>query len=334
MNADAKTAKPEENKKSNLKRILFALFALLLILLIALAYYLITQRPITRVLPGVPAQGPRYITSTYGDFGSLTDVAISRNGNRVYVVDSDKKKIWVLNSAGNVTGSFGRQVDPAFPLDGFIVPLFIAVGPKDEVYVTDRERAKISVYSPTGKFVKFFTPTATTETEWSPLAIAVDTNGDVYLCDAKKDENRILVFNKNGKLLRKFGKSGRAEGEFAFPNGIAVTKDRIYVSDSSNARIQMFDKKGKYLSNFLPTTGTEITHPTGIDATRNNEILVSESFGHEIQAFNNSGGQIYKFGTIGIGDGQFRYPSGIAVSAGGRVYIADKGNNRIQVWQY
>lgn len=334
MNAEATTPKPDEKKKSNLKKVFYALLAIMLILLAALAYYLITQRPITRVLPGAPAQGPRFVTNVTGGFGSISDIAISKNGNRIYAVDSNLKKVWVLNPAGKVLTSFGKEANPLISPEGFVLPLFIAVGPKDEVYVSDRERAKISIYSPTGKFVKFFTPTGTTETEWSPLALTVDTNGDVYLCDAKTDENRIMVFNKDGRFLRKFGKSGAANGEFAYPNGIAVTADRIFVADSSNARTQVFDKKGKYLFNLRPGTGTEMTHPVGIDATRKNEVLVVESFGHEVQAYNGDGGELYKFGQLGIGNGQFRYPTGIAVSTSGRVYIADKQNSRIQIWQY
>jgi DNA-binding beta-propeller fold protein YncE len=43
---------------------------------------------------------------------------------------------------------------------------------------------------------------------------------------------------------------------------------------------------------------------------------------------------LFSFGGYGIGDGEWRYPVGIAADGAGRVYVTDRINNRVQVWSY
>lgn len=329
-------AQPAENNKKikGLKRVLYALLAVFLILLLALAYYLITQRPITKVLPGVQKSAPRYVASVYGDFGTLCGVAVNKAGTRFYVVDTAKQKVWIISEAGAIVGSFGSSAEEGKE-EGFAAPLYVAVGSSDEIYVTDRMRAQISVYSPLGKFVKRFVPQVTGLTIWSPLAIATDTKGNVYVTDATKGEHRVLVFNKQGKLLRELGSEGSQKGQFSYPNGIAVASDgTIYVADSNNARVQVFSPTGKHLRTITGTGDSALTHPIGIDVSRSGEIHVAESLGHLVNVFNTDGTYLYGFGELGIADGQFRYPIGLAINKNGRVMVADRDNARVQIWQY
>ncbi len=321
-------------KKKWLKRIFYGLIVILIILIIALIYYLLTQRLIIQMIPGAPKAAPRYVESIYGDFGSLTGMAVNKNGTRVYAVDSLNRKVWVFDRDGKTKGSFGKKEEPG-QMEGFVAPLFVAVAPNNDVYITDREGYRILIYSPLGEFKRYFIPEPGEVFIWSPLAIDIDDDGLIYLTDAQKDNHRVLVFKSDGKLVREFGTKGSAKGAFNYPNGIAVDKDgQIYVADSSNARVQAFENKGKYLFSFRAGSDIEITHPVGINAKRSGEILVVESFGHEVQVFDDNGNFLYVFGEMGIGDGNLMYPQGIAVAPDGRVFVADRQNNRIQIWQY
>jgi len=274
------------------------------------------------------------VKSTYGDFGTLSGVAVNKSGTRFYAVDTSKQKVWIISDAGAVIGSFGSPAEEGKE-EGFAAPIFVAVGANDEIYVTDRQRAQISVYSPLGKFIKRFVPQVTGSFVWSPLAIATDTKGNVYVTDATQGEHRVLVFDKQGKLLRKFGSQGSQNGQFNYPNGIAVANDgKIYVADSNNARVQVFSNTGKRLKTIMGTGEGGLTHPVGIDVSRSGEMHVVESFGHKVNVFDTDGTYLYGFGELGIMDGQFRYPQGIAINKNGRVIIADRDNSRLQIWQY
>ncbi len=333
-NGNAAAITPADKKKRNLKRALYILAALFLILLLALLYYLFTQRPVTQDIPGLPKQGPRFVKSVFGDFNDLQGVAVNRKGDKFYVADGQAAKVWMVSKAGVVLGSFGKRAANPEQEDGFGFPLGVAVGPKDEVYVSDRVGARVLIFSATGKFVRQLKP-ADASFEWSPIGIAVDSGGNVYIADAKKDEHRVIKFDKDGKLLLAFGKQGTKKGEFNYPNGIAVDKSgNIYVVDSNNSRVQIFDKKGKFIRLFSGTGAGALTHPVGIDINRNNEIHIVESFGHDVQAYNREGAFLYAFGKIGIADGEFRYPKGIAIAPDGTVFVSDHDNRRIQIWKY
>lgn len=335
MTPEAPAATPVDvKKKNNLKRAIWALLAVFLLLLAALIYYVMAQRPITQAIPGVTQQPPRFVKSVFGKWTDLTGVATNRNGSRFYVCDTGDVKVWIVSKAGVVLGSFGKKGTPTAE-EGFGAPLSVAVGKSDQVYVADRIGARVQIYSPLGKYIKQFRPQEN-NFEWSPLGVATDAQGNVYISDAKKDEHRVLKFDPNGKLLLKFGTQGSKKGQFNYPNALAVdnTTGNIYVCDSNNFRIQIFDKKGKYISQFGASGAGALTHPTAISLQFKSEVHVVESFGHDVQVYDLKGNHLYTFGKFGIADGQFRYPKGIAVAPDGTVFVSDHDNRRLQIWKY
>jgi DNA-binding beta-propeller fold protein YncE len=333
MNDTATMDLAKSNKRKKRLKIAFWLLAMLfLALLAALAYYLLTQRTVVQDIPGSGADAPRFVKSVFGDFTDLTGVAVNKKGDKFYVCDTQAQKVWMISKDGAVLGSFGKPGNPTDE-EGFGTPYSVAVGVKDQVYVADRLGARVQIYSPIGKYIGQFRPTEAIE--WSPIGIASDTTGNIYVSDAKKDEHRVLKFDKNGKLLLKFGKQGLKNGEFNFPNALAVAANGdIYVCDSNNARVQVFNSKGKFKRAISGTGVGALTHPTGISLTRQDEIIVVESFGHDVQAYDTEGNNTYNFGKFGITDGQFRYPKGIAIAPDGTAFISDGDNKRIQVWKY
>lgn len=339
----AETATPAAaaaaRKKKNLKRVLWALLALLAILIAALIYYILNQRPVTQAVPGVSQAAPRFVKSVFGNFTDITGVAINKKGDRVYICDGESYKVWIMSSAGKILGSFGKRALPTDTADeGFGIPLSVAVGAKDEVYVADRLGARVQIYGPTGKYIGRFVPKEAGQAtfEWSPLGVATDSAGNVYVSDAKKEEHRILKFDSKGNLLMKFGTQGNKNGQFNYPNGLAIdnTNGDIYVCDSNNFRIQVFNKTGKYLRQFGTSGQGALTHPTAISLQFKNFVHVVESFGHSVQVYDKQGNSQYNFGKFGIADGQFRYPKGIAIAPDGTVFVSDHDNLRMQIWKY
>ncbi|MEW8416200.1 MAG: hypothetical protein AB2690_02955, partial [Candidatus Thiodiazotropha endolucinida] len=68
--------------------------------------------------------------------------------------------------------------------------------------------------------------------------LALDSDGHIYVADALA--NRIQIFDQSGAFLLEFGGVGDAPGNFRMPSGLAIWDDKIFVADSYNQRIQVF----------------------------------------------------------------------------------------------
>jgi DNA-binding beta-propeller fold protein YncE len=98
---------------------------------------------------------------------------------------------------------------------------------------------RIEQFSPAGKFIRQIGSSGSHVGNFSKLkGIAVDERGIIYAVDGLYDT--VEMFNSEGKFLMNFGKAGNHEGEFWLPGGIAVSGGTIYVADSYNKRVQVF----------------------------------------------------------------------------------------------
>jgi tripartite motif-containing protein 71 len=310
------------------------LIAVLLLIIAAILYFVFNKKPIARILSG-DSQKPVYISSIYGDLDWPIGAAVSPDGQRIYVVDSNHRLVKYFNRAGKQLGSFGKVLDAKSGNEGFLNPLYIAVNPKGDVYVTDRSAAIIQIYSGTGKYISKFTPkTDQPDFSWSPLSLAFDKKGLMYVVDAKKDQHRILVFDANGQLKLEFGKEGNANGEFEFANGLTVNSNGdIYVADSNNSRVQVFTKTGKFKQVIGKGGKNTLGHPVALGFDDKGQLNVSDTFAHAVMVYDTTGKFLFKYGAYGNGDGQFMFPMGLAVYQN-TVYVVDREGKRIEVWEY
>jgi sugar lactone lactonase YvrE len=131
----------------------------------------------------------------------------------------------------------------------FHFPIGIAINAADEVLVTDFYNARVQRFSVKGKLLAVFPVLP------NPGGIAVGRSGEVYLTHfaeeqkAEKTPARMSVYDRTGKLLREWGRTGKGDGEFDYPGGIAISQEgRVYVADQTNRRVQVFDSNGKFLA--------------------------------------------------------------------------------------
>ncbi len=82
-----------------------------------------------------------------------------------------------------------------------------------------------------------------------PTNVAVDKDGNVYVTDTLN--NRVQIFDADGKFISMFGKNGDGPGYLARPKGIAVDGDgHIWVMDAVQQRVQVFNREGQLLIYF------------------------------------------------------------------------------------
>jgi len=132
-------------------------------------------------------------------------------------------------------------------------------------------------------------------------------------------------------LVKSWGEKGTEPGQFNEPTGIAVTNDEIFVSDSRNKRVQVFDFDGNFkriLGNGDLSEG-QLTRPMNLTIT-NNVLYVADYFNDQINVYALNGTYKRSIGESGSNDGQFSAPGGVAVADNGDVFVADFYNQRAQ----
>lgn len=280
-------------------------------------------------------------------FLAPADVAVDAE-RHVFVVDRDSTNSdirrfdelggfqlrWGGYSAGVVPGKFNR-------------PRGIAVDSEGFVYVSDTMHHIIQ------KFTSEGTHPGGTPVNWGgyskqddgfnrPSGIAVAESAGskrVIVCDELND--RIRMFGTEGTSLQIAGSYGEALGRFNVPTGVSIDGEgAVYATDTNNDRIQKFSSEGVSEAEQGGTsTGNEgYGLPLGIAADSAGYVYVADASNHRImKRSTDSPSMLYetKWGALGTGDGFFNSPSGVAagmVSNSVKVFVADTGNNRIQVF--
>lgn len=132
-------------------------------------------------------------------------------------------------------------------------------------------------------------------------------------------------------LATAWGERGAGPGQFRDPTGIAIADGEVFVADSRNGRIQVFDFDGAFKRQFgRPGTARgELGRPMNL-TIHDNELYVPEYFNDRIQVFDLDGTPLRTIGEAGDGPGQLNAPGGVAVAANGELFVADFYGHRVQ----
>lgn len=211
-------------------------------------------------------------------------------GQDILVADSSNHRVQVFgNNSGKFKfefGSYGNKQGEFDCLAG------IAYNARfNEYIVSDRFNHRIQVFSIDGVFKSSIGIHGSNEGEFDlPWGVACDDNGCNYVVD--KENHRIQVFeSRTGTALRTFGSYGSGQGNFNNPHYLAINQNKIWVTDTNNHCVKIFDLSGKVIS-WLGREGSELGQfkfPRGIAVDASNFIIVADSGNNRIQFFDQSG---------------------------------------------
>ena len=130
------------------------------------------------------------------------------------------------------------------------------------------------------------------------------------------------------------GIRGTGDGQFDYPRAIVVNDTgHIFVADSNNRRIQVFDMLGNYVSQFGNEGQNRLGSPQGIAIDSTGNIFVTDTTNHRVQKYDHNGNFVSQFGSgPGNGNGTFNSPQGIAVNST-HIFVVDANNFRIQIFE-
>ena len=304
-----------------------------LMIVVALGgYYLLTRASVT-ALPGVQQVAmpipPRPLFSIAG-VSAPVGVSVTPDGQRIYVAEGGGQRlIKVFDRGGRPTA----ELAPAESQPGTRTPGEMSLDAQGSLYVADRLRASVDTYSHSLEWTGTFRPPVVDSLHgWLPNGVSFGPDGRVYVTDIGHDEHDVLVMTTDGTLVGRFGKSTGLPGGLTYPvQAVADEDGRVYVSDGNAARVLAISPRGVTA---IGQGGPEaLALPRGLTVA-NGKLFVADARGNRVVVFTVADQPTYLYGFGDSGTDPLSYPNAVAVDRSGRVYVADRANDRVQVWTY
>lgn len=290
-----------------------------------------------------------------GEFHFPIAIAIDA-ADRLFVTDHLNDRVQKFDKDGKFLREFKVLPNPAG----------IALDKSGNIYLTHfpasgrskhKSGDRVSVYSSAGRLLRQWGRRGAGDGQFNcPGGIAVAKDGRVYVAD--QTNHRIQVFDATGRFLFKWGEYGNKPGQFGGKSGrnsrtggpqfVAFdAAGNVWTTEGANCRIQKFTAAGKplldwgtredkpggfggYFAGFKTFQPKSLIGPIALCFDKDGRLWVSAVSGR-IQQFSQKGKYLRGFGREqGTGPGQFYAPHGMAFDSGGRLYVVDAYNHRIQ----
>ena len=251
--------------------------------------------------------------------GEYYAVAVNSEG-LLAVTDDECKCVHLLSNDGALVRSIGKGVG-GDNLGG------VAFDNKENVWLTNVGSKKVHKLSKDGRLLHTIHHAGSkSDCFKSPVAVSVIREGMIYICDY--DNHRVTVHDEEGKFLFTFGSKGSGRGCFDHPRDVTFgSGGLVYVTDVDNKRVCVWSKEGTFKRDFK----TKYI-PTCIAATSDDHLVITSFLSVTVMVYTLKGELVHEFGGRGSDLGRFNGPRGICVDADGLVYVADSGNNRLQIF--
>lgn len=208
----------------------------------------------------------RYIGNFNGEnmYQGPSGIAIDRNAGHLYLLDRPRHLLFMLDLEGNVLKRTGQTWDDNRAIEltrrnstgprMFSDPTEIAVN-HDEVVVLDKLGTRVQIMDLQCNLLASFSAQKASYLEAGrENGLALDEQGNIYISYVGTSEVR--AYSSAGGLIASFGQNGSRMGEFSAPSGLWVDADnRLYVADTANVRVQLFQLTSGDESNGMLASG-------------------------------------------------------------------------------
>jgi len=259
-------------------------------------------------------------------------IAIDSKG-LVYVADQKVGAVFIFDTETRDATLIKNGVDAHFGLINGV-----AIDDSDRLFVSDGKMHRVLVFNP-----KHQVEGQIAEGLVDPVGLAVDNeNRFLYVVDEQQD--LVLVYDADSlKLLRHIGTPGKKHtlttpGDFGGASNVALDQDEdVYVTDTMNNRVEIFDAEGHFISEFGKHGDGPgyFARPKGIAVDCDGHIWVADEYQDRVEVFNREGQLLTYIGDVhASGLGQFKALVGIAIDKQNRVFTTEQYPGRMQMFRY
>ncbi len=255
-------------------------------------------------------------------------VHVEKDG-KILVTDTGNADVHIWDPIGEDATSFSAEGSKFF-----FKPISLTSDSTGRIFVTDSQADKVGVFDAEYKLIAYLAPEIPFK-QPSGICLNEKTNR-LYVTDTHN--HHIVVFDlQTLEFIKTIGRRGKEEGQFNFPSHIATNDDgNLYVVDTMNARVQIFDSEGNFMrafGQFGDVIGM-FARPKGIALDSEDHIYVVDAAFNNVQIFNQEGEPLLSFAEFGSDRGQLILPAGIYIDDEDFIYVVDSWNQRIVKYEY
>lgn len=253
--------------------------------------------------------------------------------NRVYIADRKVSAVFIVNMENGQFDMIKNGIDARF---GAIIG--IALDDADRLFVSDSVNRRVLVFDANHKLEGSISQGLN-----DPGGMVVDNeNRFLYVADAANDQIMVYDADPPYKLLRRIGTGGKQHtlttpGDFAKPTNVALDADgNLYVSDTWNNRVEIFDADGSFIRAFGKAGDGPgyFARPKGIAVDSDGHIWVADGVQDRVQVFSQEGDLLLWMGGHGLMPGQFKSICGLFIDKNNRVFTSEQFPGRVQMFRY
>ncbi|XP_019616808.1 PREDICTED: uncharacterized protein LOC109464295 [Branchiostoma belcheri] len=211
----------------------------------------------------------------------------------------------------------------------------VAVSADNKIWVADRPKACLQVYSMAGTYLHQFpkgAPGIGYPLNKTPVDVSIDRDGHLWVLmhGYPKSPDTVAQFTRKGHLKAKFDLPDTVPRGANRGMAVGLRNNHVFVtwSDGYNGGVQAFQPNGKLLWDGQ----RRMQRPMYVAVNEEGNVFVSDYNTHYIYMYDAAGQYVLRFGGPGLSGSDLNYPRGICVDKSGHIVVADSDNQRVVVY--